>query len=278
MAVTTCNGGVASGATVTANASANTYGGWTELHASTPEAAFGLTLSFIWGNGGGRQFLVDIGVGGSGSEVAVIAQIPLSRPGIDWVEPSHSVYIPISIPAGSRLVARCQSSLGSAALNFTAYLLGGTGAGTTNTYGAVPASSRGTEVDCGAVVNTKGAWAVLTTSTSQAHTGLTVITTLGTNGSPDFLTFIIDISIGSAGNEASNILIADLISATNQSAEMTPGSWFFPVSIPSGSRISVRAQCGVTDATDRKFDIAVIGSTFPVGSGGGGETSHPFIG
>jgi len=33
----------------------------------------------------------------------------------------------------------------------------------------------------------------------------------------------------------------------------------FPVAIPSGSRIAARAQCNISDATDRLFDVAVYG-------------------
>ena len=66
------------------------------------------------------------------------------------------------------------------------------------------------------------------------------------------------IGIGAAGSE--KIVAADLTARSSSiTDEVRPSFIALPVAIPAGSRIAVRAQCSITDATDHLFDIALYG-------------------
>jgi hypothetical protein len=54
----------------------------------------------------GRQVAVDIGIGGSGSEVVVINNLGMGSYGTQQV----SYFFPFSVPAGTRIAARLSSS------------------------------------------------------------------------------------------------------------------------------------------------------------------------
>ena len=87
-------------------------GAWTEIVASTSNAYTGLLWS-IQGNTSGVQagsHLVDIGTGASLSEVAVMSDYMFSSSGSEILALTSISPINVSIPAGTRLAARIQSS------------------------------------------------------------------------------------------------------------------------------------------------------------------------
>lgn len=260
------------GTVITASGSANTKGSWTELSASTSTAATAAMVTIFCANTQ-ADYLVDIGTGAAASETAVIADIQTNRPTISIT--CRQFFIPISIASGTRVSARCQSSTAAATCRIIIHLFSGTanflGGTSVVTYGANTTDSGGTEVDPGGTINTKGSYVEITASTSADIEWLTVIAGGRTNGAKQNAEFLLDVATGAGGAESdiiSNIYFTESVTIN----EIDNVIGMFPVSIASGTRIAVRAQCTINDATDRLFDIVLLGSdaTAVGGSGGGG--------
>lgn len=108
------------GTAITPNSTAATYGAYAQLVASTPNdyiALFG-TSTLAQSSGSMETWLIDIAIGASGSEIPLLPQRQLY--GGDSIN-SVSFFggftiiplLPIQIPAGTRISARCMSSLSS---------------------------------------------------------------------------------------------------------------------------------------------------------------------
>lgn len=114
------------GTTVTASGSTHTKGSYAQLIASTGANAIGITV--VLHNVGvastNARALVDIAVGGAGSEQIIIPNLLAGNAGA-WNGASNGgncYHFPIFIPAGVRLSARCQASTASDTVNALVYL------------------------------------------------------------------------------------------------------------------------------------------------------------
>ena len=271
-------GGGTYGALVTANTTANTKGSWTELLASTSEEAVGIYVDISSATASGR-YLLDIGTGAAAAESAVIANIPFAAGSSAVVNVSlPGFYVPLSIASGTRISARCQSSTaGGVQLQVSIYVVGGSGSATVTTYGADTSDSGGTEVDPGASANTKGAYSEIASATSADHDTFIAIVTGKANAVPTTAAFVMDIATGAAASES--IVIPNLAFSSNDSADSVgPIVFSFPLSISSGTRLAARAAATTNDATDRLFDVIVLGVSNGQPSGGGGASAYAFIG
>lgn len=108
-----------------------------------------------------------------------------------------------------------------------------------------PSASQGTAVT--PAVGSKGAWTQAIASLSNDTYGL-LICISGNNASAASRNTAVDIGIGAAASEI--VVIPDLI-AGNACSYAVGGSglwYFFPVAIPAGTRVAVRAQGTVTTA------------------------------
>lgn len=93
----------------------NTYGSWTQLSASTAR-----DISAVFLMVGNRQnaapvdaagsFWLDIGYGAAASEIAVIAGLRFGSSTAALYGPLPAMWLPASIPAGSRLCARARAA------------------------------------------------------------------------------------------------------------------------------------------------------------------------
>jgi hypothetical protein len=103
------------GVAVTVPGSTNTKGAWTQLVAST-SAAFSALLITAQGNGDtsftGANALVDIGIGGSGSETVLISDIHLIVAASETFISTVPMTYGVAIPSGTRISARwaCSSA------------------------------------------------------------------------------------------------------------------------------------------------------------------------
>ena len=250
------------GATVTAGA-LNTKGSWAELAAATALAG-DLLIVQPGACSAAADYLVDIGIGAAGSEQTIVSNLLICAgkgPGAWFGCP---IVLPISIPAGTRLAARAQATTASATLTLIAHALArgwldGAPLSRVATYGAATADSGGTSIDPGGSANTKGAWTQLASATSADHRALLLAlgnqaNTVRTAGS-----WLVDIGIGAAGSEqtiVSNLFIRGDSSNDCVSTAMTLP---LPIAIPAGTRLAVRAQSDITNATDRLFDAVLYG-------------------
>lgn len=250
----------ATGTTVTASASTNTKGAYAELITSTAYDADGIMVALQTNNTVAGS-LVDFAVGGAGSEQIVMANVIIGQ----TARLTTYVFIPISLPAGSRVAARCQSTVSSQAYGVAAHLYraglwGPPPGGTIVTLGADTSDSGGQVIDPGATIDTYGSWAQLSASTSQDIAAVYLMLANRQNSAPtdQSVNFYLKLGIGAADSEVEVWGPIRFSSSSSGSYGPLPAAWF-PVSIPAGSRLVARARAGINDATDRLFDLVVYG-------------------
>lgn len=246
---------------LTGNVTANLKGSWVEIIASTAFGSsalcFGKTLS-----SGNVQFLVDIGIGGSGSEQVIVPNIMTANGDVGRIAPVFQV-LPMPIPAGTRIACRIQANGSSKVLDVVLATIGSSFSelpifSRATAYGDDTSDSGGTQIDPGGSANTKGSWSQLTASTTNPIRWLWIMVSLKANSVPATASFSFDIGIGAGGSE--QIIIPDITLNSHDATDtLVPGTILLPVSIPSGTRLAARAQSTTTDATDRLFDLSCIG-------------------
>lgn len=248
------------GTTVTAGASADTKGAFSQVVASTSFDASGLFIFLGAGSSGPNSYLVDIAVGGSGSEQVIIPDLLYQQATVgreNWV-----LSVPLAIPVGTRVSARCQSNNASETVQVSLLLMAGgfptsSPLGRAVMYGA-GASSGGTAIDPGSTADTKGTWVEIASSTGNPIRWLGILIGAKTNAALTTGRWRMDIGVGSAGSE--QVLLGDIdLSASAGSDSIGPMAIGVPVRIPAGTRLAVRAQSNITDATDRLFDAMLLG-------------------
>lgn len=246
------------GTTVAASASANTKGAWVEITAATARDAQALLveLSAV----GAMAGLVDVAVGASGSEVVIVANLIIQRRQTAGL----SVLFPIPIPAGTRLALRLQSTVGSASITAKVLLVAQgivspPPLGLVTTYGAATADSGGTTVDPGGTANTDSAWTELSSGVNPCRWLLLSFTEVSALfGLSIAATWLVDVAVGAGGSEVE--LVADLLISGNPEGDMFyPSPLLLPLTLPAGARLSVRARCTNTDASDRRLDVIAYG-------------------
>lgn len=110
------------GTEIDSGATANTYGAWTQITAATTVGIAALQLRLGYGTNTGALFdaaignFLDIGVGSSGNEVAIVDGFPWATSGsvqtIGGGGPN--IWLPASIPAGSRVSVRARNNTADA--------------------------------------------------------------------------------------------------------------------------------------------------------------------
>jgi hypothetical protein len=239
----------------------NQKGAWAEITSGTTYPIYGFTLFLADpAQAAGTNALFDLAVGASGSESVIIENILCATargPGLAY-------QFPIYIPFGTRLAMRGQAT--SADLTYEAVIIANTGeamggyalGGRAVTYGANTTTSGGVSIDPGASANTKGSWIEIASTTRQAKSLLIVVGGQA-NSARTSCSWLMDVAIGASGSE--KIILPNLFMTTHTTSDEIAPSVFGPYSvyIPSGTRLAVRAQCSITDATDRTFDAMIYG-------------------
>jgi hypothetical protein len=108
------------GTTITAGASAHVKGSWTQLIASTTRRVGFIIASVGKPSSTSAVFLIDIGTGGAGSETVIVSDLERYICNTAWWTADG---FPFLIPAGTRIAARCQSSVGGATIQMSLSLL-----------------------------------------------------------------------------------------------------------------------------------------------------------
>ncbi|WP_101791010.1 hypothetical protein [Nonomuraea indica] len=248
---------------VSAN-SANTKGNWiTLLTLPAGAAASWLSLGTLQiSQAGDRAGLMDIAIGGAGSETIVAADLV-----VGYRDHSATLF-PLHIPAGATIRARLATALSSMNIWTTATAYCGepesglTTPGRITTYGTVPATSSGTHVTPSGSMNVKGSWAELAAATTSPIHALMVLVQSSTSA-PSSARYAIDIGIGGAGSET--VIVPDHhVRTQNSPAYVYPQSpQFVPLSmcIPAGVRLA--ARCAVTSGSvTTPIEVAVYGFTY----------------
>lgn len=238
--------------TVTASASADTKGSWVELiAASTFDFDAGLIYletSNTNQSGTDTGQLLDIGIGGAGSEIVVIANIPTG-----WAAITSGVWIPLRLPAGVRVAARVQASTGSDTVDVGIKLWEPGDAPVyehCETIGALTASSSGTGVEA-------TAWTQLIASCAGPIRAIVPVFDMGPGGSFGGDVSEFDIGVGASSSEVQvyppdgeSFSLRLETGATEAVESWHPRNGPLPTqfNIPAGTRIAARRPNGARDS------------------------------
>ena len=228
------------GTLLTASASTNTKGSYTQLIASTAFNASGLWV-YIGRSPGftGLSILIDIAIG---------TQVIIGNLG--WGNKQNTFgycFFPVFIPAGSQIQARCQSTTAIGNIDVSVVLgaktfLNSSALGRVTTYGAATGDSGGTLASNG-TNNIKGSYAELDGSIANPIKALilfSMASAVDTN--VPSAQMLVDIAVGAATSE--QVILPDVRFRLESGNDATIPAFMgpFPVNIPAGSRLSVREQ------------------------------------
>lgn len=248
--------GTTAGTAITAPGGTNTKGAYTQLIASTSADAVGVMLT-INTTGSTMLFgLLDIAIGGSGSEVVVIPDLPIFR--FSGLNTGFvPIFIPVAIPAGSRISARYQNDAAGLSASVSLELVAGNinfvASPRVTAYGISTSVSRGTTVDPGGTAHTKGAYAELVAATAF-KSNWAVVTTFPDTTPVGEAGWLLDIALGASGSEVP--IISNMLLRGSASYGTGHCRFALPLALPEGVRVAARLQCTST-ATGRTLQLAM---------------------
>jgi len=243
----------------------NIKGSWTEIESSLP---YSINLIKVVPYVGYNQqaILIDIAIGAASSETVILENLTYSA-GYNYLYANVAQYIfPVSLPAGTRISGRYQANslatsnfchldfLGYHTVNMPSF------AGV-KTYGAVTATSTGTNIDPGGTAGTFGSWVEFSAATDRTLKGVILGFPYWNNDySSTSYSWEVQIGIGSSGSE---VAVSGGIRCEVRPSSCVPKHQvtnFIPVIIPKGSRLCLRSKCSlVSDATDRILRAIIYG-------------------
>jgi hypothetical protein len=233
--------------TLTGGATAHTKGSYTQLIASTAADAYGL---WLWARGvsvsaGDGRCLIDVAVGPSGSERIILPDLNFGAApsgGVQYLP--RQMFVPIHIPAGSRIAARCQRETASGtvtigwALDEQPAWPGGVGVLGTS-YGIDAANSRGVIITAGN--GAYGSWQQIVASTSDAHRWWWPGIDCGGDTTQSATATFVQLGVGAAGSEVVlGTWVFRATAAEDLQGPYVPTPVYKP--LPAGVRIAARAS------------------------------------
>lgn len=251
------------GVSITPNATAGVEGSYATLINGTRFEGSRLILWVSENVGGTRtadDYLIDIAFQIGGTEYIVITDLLYAVSGIGV---TAMLDIPLRIPKGTVLRARCSCGTASGvAINVSAMVCGSTflsGYGGVSTYDSlgVVAGDTGTQLDPGATVNTFGSVVEFSSSTSFNYKGFFL--SFGNNANSAISpahTNLIQVMVGPSTER----VIVPMIRSDQDTGTDGPRpsfSPFFPVWIPSGTRISMKTQSNGNTSSDRLIRVVM---------------------
>lgn len=246
---------------LSASGSSNTEGSWTELIAST---AFNTKILMFLVSYNYYEFLFDIGIGSAGNELPIAENIAVGCSTTKGFSREIYFILPFDLPAGTRIVARCQRSISTQGDIYISLF-----AARTSTFfsdetipsiiaaGAVAANSGLTAIDPGETADTKGNYTELIAATTKNTSSLIFMFGDRADTTQTTCFWAVDLAIGAEGSEI--VIVADFIAAARSEHDTVHPrfSYPLPLSIPSGTRLAARAASDNTDA-NRYLDVGVI--------------------
>jgi hypothetical protein len=208
------------------------------------------------------NFLIDISTGAASSEADFMIVENLMWGISGGSGPWNSMYMPIHVPAGSRISARGQSSTADAASDITLHGMAGgnhmrrcfrkaIGIGTSG------ADSGGVTLTLG-LSNSMSGWSELTSSLSDDIGAIAICYSYGATSVTNHAYFMVDIGVGAAASEY--VILQEITNRANTGADCAAIQWQGPFYYPvaSGTRMAVRGQTAETSGTVA-VDVSLIG-------------------
>lgn len=274
--VGTLSGSLPPFVTATGSGTAHTKGSWAELVAATSNewSAFTLLIQPTMTNATNTATLLDIGLGGSGSERVVVADLPVGYLNTLTGAPSTAYprMVPLRVPAGERVAVRCQSAVTSKTV--TLAVVGHYGRGLdadpspafATTYGTVSATSLGVTVP-GHVssANSYGAWTeIVSATTAPIHSLLVGVQGNGT-ATMQGRSWDLMLGLGASSSEVEFGHHFNFGGNTNEGLsylrDLGIARPITGLNIPTGTRIAAALACDAT-STPRDLDVSVVGFTY----------------
>lgn len=252
---------------------ADAFGDYVELISSTTEDSKWVILDLCAvTTNGGRSSIVEIAVGAAGAETGLFkAYIPHCTSSESG---KTKIAVPASVASGSRVSIRVKSNVQSTSVYANVCLASYDMWGTSTQNEFIGENgSKGVVIDPGATINTKGSWVEITPATSHDYDYIILFMGNDQNAADSNFRFLVDVATGSAGSET--VLLENIFQSSDTLEGGHGVAHPFFVSIPSGTRISARAQCSGNDATDRLLDISILGVNMN-SSGGGAPITYSY--
>jgi hypothetical protein len=219
-------------------------GSWVQVIASTAADICGLQMR-VHGNENTKYLTsVDLGIGAAGSEKIIFNDfmVPSDTSSTAGV---NAPILPLMIKAGTRIAVRGQAGGASETDHVSLSVCDGSftdmeGCAGVDGLGFDAVNTHGVQVTSGAA-NTKGAYTEIVASTARDYVGLflSMGPKDGATSLASLLTYV-DIAIGAAGSEI--ILVPNIWLARVSQIGIYSGAGpqFYPVSVPAGTRLSLR--------------------------------------
>jgi hypothetical protein len=242
--------GAGTGAGTSVGTGASGYGSYVQLIASTPSDTswFYLSCSNSTGNFV-NQYAVTLGVGGAGSEVGLLTDLPAGYSN------GSIISVPLCIPAGSRLAVKAYGDSGNSDTLRVSVILFDSSMVAEESFAGVESVITSTPYFSGNITTgtsgAYGSWVQLSSSTSKDYVGVLPVMAGSLGSTLDAGGVQFQLGIGAAGSEV--ILIPELFwpGGVWGSATSTLTS-LMPVNIPAGTRVASRATVpGITSTTVR---------------------------
>lgn len=248
------------GTQLTAGA-ANTKGSYTQLVAATDFEA-GALLVMLGVSSAAANYLVDIAIGGAGSEQVLVPDL-LYFSGVGGNIGMHYP-LPLHVPAGARIAARCQSTSAAATMRASVALTPfspqmNPPCHRVTAYGANAADSGGTLLSGSGSANGLGAYSQLSSAITNPTRYLMAVLGNAGDDARSTIHFLLDIATGAAASEVTRLsnLYFNTESATDRPHPDVMGP--FPMTIAAGTRLAARIRNSATTAGDRDIDCVAYG-------------------
>jgi hypothetical protein len=264
---------VSMGTTVTASASANTYGSWAEIltAAQLTSGLDALTIvvnSLSLGVSLNRAAMLEIGVDPAGgtSYTTLIANLPIGNTGNSMIALGGTghYHFPIRIPSGASVAARVQCAQTTAPdVRVIAIGFGSSSrphimpvGQYSETIGATPASSSGTNFAPGNA--TWGSWASLGTTTQPLWWWNYGFASVDNSLATSYHHY--EVAFGDTTNKHLLLHFSQAMSTNEYAGDMihpnvNPHMCFAP--LPAGTELFVRGQCSGTP--NGSYSLAMVG-------------------
>ncbi|HUU44168.1 MAG TPA: hypothetical protein VM118_00420 [Acidobacteriota bacterium] len=263
-----------SSAGTTVSAGDDVKGSYTQLIASTGIAADYVYVFVQMSGSAICSYLVDIATGAASSEVVVVPDLYIDHYTSDKVW-AYGPYR-LDIASGTRISARAEGTFvsGTEQLDIlvvaaTAYTPDLTSPALTTDGDITGATDKGTLVDPGGTAHTKGSWVQLSSAAPATAEHFWINLGQNLSGALGTCNWLIDVAIGAAASETVHIenTYAASYAFTDVITPLVIGP--FPADGMQSQRVALRAQCSITDATNRLLRCTVTyGTGTPVTGGG----------
>lgn len=248
----------------TANAEPASY---TEIIASTAFNACGFYLQILPDKVGTvTNYLVDIAFGAASNERDILTDVYVHRSAdTDGTCDGFNSYVPIAVPAGTRLSGRVRSNLASGVVEVIVSLcaqgfLESRPCSKAISYGQDTTDSGALLVDTGTTANTL-VWTEFSASITYPIRYLIISVGFREDTARAIAHFLLKVARGASGAEANNVMFQTFMfksgAGDDEALPNTIGP--LPVGFNAGDRLAVGAQCSLGNDANRLFDCQLIG-------------------